>query len=100
MQAGLDRHNEGFTGNRKEGRVKLDGVGFRGLKRGMKRLRVGIVGAGANTLSRHVPGLKAIEGVEVAVLCNRTLESSQRAAAAAGVARVAADWREIAGDQS
>ena len=30
-----------------------------------KVLRVGIIGAGANTRSRHIPGFQAIDGVEV-----------------------------------
>ena len=28
-------------------------------------LRIGIVGAGANTRSRHIPGFQEIDGVEV-----------------------------------
>ena len=34
-------------------------------------IRVGIVGAGANTRSKHIPGLQAIKGVEVVSVCNR-----------------------------
>ncbi len=41
-------------------------------------IRVGILGAGANTRSRHIPGLQAIEGVEIVAVCNRSLASSQR----------------------
>ena len=35
-------------------------------------IRVGVIGAGANTTSRHIPGLQAIEGVEVVSVCNRS----------------------------
>ncbi len=33
-----------------------------------KRIRVGLIGAGANTRSRHIPGLLAIEGVKIAAV--------------------------------
>lgn len=46
----------------------------------MKSIRIGIVGLGANTRLRHVPGLRACEGVEIAGVCNRSPESTQRAA--------------------
>ena len=44
------------------------------------RLRIGIIGAGANTRAKHIPEFKKISGVEVTVVCNRTMESSQRVA--------------------
>ena len=31
-------------------------------------IRVGIVGAGANTTSRHIPGLQSIDGVEITLV--------------------------------
>ena len=43
-------------------------------------IRVGIIGAGANTRDRHIPGLQAIEGVELVAVCNRSQESGERAA--------------------
>ena len=58
-------------------------------------LRVGIVGAGTNTRARHVPGLRAIEGVEIVSVCNRTRASSERAAAGLGIPRVYDDWRRL-----
>lgn len=60
-----------------------------------RRLRIGVVGAGANTRSRHIPGLLAQPGVEISCIANRSLESSQRAAAGLGIAHAAADWREL-----
>jgi HAD superfamily hydrolase (TIGR01509 family) len=59
------------------------------------RLRVGVVGAGANTYARHIPGLQAIPGVEVVAVANRSAESGSKAAARFGIPRVAADWQEI-----
>ena len=40
-------------------------------------IRVGFVGAGANTELRHLPGLQAIEGVELVSVANRSVESGQ-----------------------
>ena len=37
----------------------------------IERTRVGIVGAGANTRLRHIPGLKAIPGVEIVSVASR-----------------------------
>ncbi|MDA0349788.1 MAG: Gfo/Idh/MocA family oxidoreductase [Verrucomicrobia bacterium] len=61
-------------------------------------LRIGIIGAGGNTRSRHIPGFQAIDGVDVVSVCNRSLESSQKVADKFGIAKVAADWREVIED--
>ncbi|MCK9495939.1 MAG: Gfo/Idh/MocA family oxidoreductase [Dehalococcoidia bacterium] len=58
-------------------------------------IRVGVIGAGGNTRSRHIPGLQAIEGVEVVVVCNRSEESGQRVADEFGISRVVTDPREV-----
>ena len=58
-------------------------------------LRIGIVGAGANTRSRHIPGFQQIDGVEVTAVCNRTRASGQKAADEFGIAHVFEDWREL-----
>jgi predicted dehydrogenase len=62
-------------------------------------LRVGIVGAGANTRSRHIPGLRAIDGVEIVGVANRTPASSARAAAELGIPRAYDNWLELVGDE-
>ena len=54
-------------------------------------LRIGFIGAGANTRTRHIPGFQAIEGVELAAVCNRSRESGQRVADEFGIARVVED---------
>ncbi|MDQ7990607.1 MAG: Gfo/Idh/MocA family oxidoreductase [Candidatus Dactylopiibacterium sp.] len=61
-------------------------------------LRIGIVGAGANTRDRHIPGLRAQAGVDIVAVANRTPASSQRAAAELGIARAAPDWRALVAD--
>jgi predicted dehydrogenase len=58
-------------------------------------IRVGVVGAGANTRERHIPGLRAQPEVEVVSVANRSLASSRRAAHALGIAHAASDWREL-----
>jgi len=54
-------------------------------------LRIGLIGAGANTRSRHIPGFRAIDGVELVAVCNRSRESGQRVADEFGIARVETD---------
>lgn len=60
-----------------------------------KTLRIGVVGAGANTRLRHLPGFKAISGVELAVVSNRSRASGEKVAAEFGIGRVADTWREV-----
>ncbi len=58
-------------------------------------LRVGIVGAGANTREKHLPGLQRIAGVELIAVCNRSEASSRAVADAFRIARIARRWQEI-----
>lgn len=58
-------------------------------------LRVGIIGAGANTRSRHIPGLRAIPGVEVVAVCNRSLPSAQKVCKDMNIPRACANPQEI-----
>lgn len=51
-------------------------------------LRIGLIGAGGNTVSRHIPGFRKVPGVEIAAVVNRTRESSQRVANEMGIPRV------------
>lgn len=58
-------------------------------------LRIGIVGAGANTRLRHIPGFQKIKGVEVVAVCNRSRESGQKVAADFEIPKVFTDWKEL-----
>ncbi len=58
-------------------------------------LRIGIVGAGANTKLRHIPGFQQIDNVEVVAVCNRSRESSQRAAEAFGIGKIFDAWEQL-----
>ena len=61
-------------------------------------VRVGIIGAGGNTRLMHIPGFRAIAGVSIEAVCNRTPESSQRAAQELGIPRVHARWEDLVRD--
>ena len=61
-------------------------------------IQVGIIGAGGNTTSRHIPGLQAIEGVEIVGVCNRSQESSQRVADQFGIPKTYDGWQAAIAD--
>ena len=51
-------------------------------------LRIGFIGAGANTRTQHIPGFLKCSGVEFTGVANRSRESSQRIADDFGIAAV------------
>lgn len=59
------------------------------------RLRIGIIGAGANTRAKHIPEFKKIAGVEVTVVCNRTIESGKKVAKEFGLPFVTTSAKDI-----
>ena len=61
-------------------------------------VKVGIIGAGGNTRSKHIPGLQAIEDVELIGVCNRSQESSQRVADAFGIPKTYDNWQDAIAD--
>ena len=64
------------------------------------KLRIGFIGAGANTRAMHIPGFLKQEDVELAVVANRTRESAERVAKKDGILSVADDWRAVVEDPS
>ncbi|NOY77157.1 MAG: Gfo/Idh/MocA family oxidoreductase [Calditrichaeota bacterium] len=60
-----------------------------------QKIRIGIVGAGGNTKAQHIPRLRAIEGVEIVSVCNRSRESSERVAQEFGIPTVYENWLEL-----
>jgi predicted dehydrogenase len=58
-------------------------------------VRVGIVGLGGICRNRHIPGLRAISGVEIVAVANRTPESGARVAAEFNIPRVCDSWEEL-----
>ena len=61
-------------------------------------IRVGIVGAGDNTRRRHIPGLRAIPGVQLAGVVNRTPESTAKVAADFAIPKQFPNWRRLVAD--
>jgi predicted dehydrogenase len=61
-------------------------------------LRIGLVGAGANTRSRHIPGFRAIPGVEIVAVCNRRPTSTAAAAREFGIPRTFDNWQDLVAD--
>jgi len=58
-------------------------------------LRVGIVGAGANTRSQHIPRLRLLHGIVIAAVANRRRESSEAVAHEFGIPAVYDRWEEL-----
>jgi predicted dehydrogenase len=63
-----------------------------------RALGIGLVGAGTIARDRHVPGFRAIPGVELVAVASRTPESGRRAAQELGFARAHARWRDLVRD--
>src|SRR5262249_35120749 len=61
-------------------------------------LRVGLIGAGANTKLRHIPGLRALPDVEIVAVCNRRPQSTAAAAREHGISRTHERWEHLAAD--
>lgn len=64
----------------------------------MSTIRVGIIGLGANTRLRHVPGLLACDDVEITGVCNRRPESTKAAAQEYGIAKTFDRWEDLIAD--
>jgi len=58
-------------------------------------VRVGIVGAGGNTQSRHLPELQKIHGVEIVSVANRSRESAERVAQQFGIPTIYDRWEDL-----
>jgi predicted dehydrogenase len=63
-----------------------------------KHIRIGLIGAGANTRLRHIPGLRALPDVEIVAVCNRRSESTQAIAREHQIPRVFGHWEQLVAD--
>ena len=61
----------------------------------METIRVGVVGAGTNTVTMHIPKLQEIDGVEIVSVCNRSRASSERVASRFGIPNVYEAWSDL-----
>src|SRR5712692_7645066 len=59
------------------------------------KLRIGIIGAGGIVRSRHLPALRAVEGVELVAVCNRSRESGEAVAREWAIPVVMTDWQAL-----
>jgi predicted dehydrogenase len=58
-------------------------------------LRLGIVGAGQITRTRHIPGFRALPDVKIVAVCNRRRESSAKVAREFEIPRIFHDWEHL-----
>jgi predicted dehydrogenase len=61
-------------------------------------LRLGLIGAGRNTRTRHLPGFQKIRDIEVAAVCNRRPASASAVAHEWNIPRVYEHWQDVVGD--
>lgn len=61
-------------------------------------IRIGIVGAGKIVRAEHIPRFRAIDGIELVAVANRTADSSRRAATELGIGRSFDDWHDLVAD--
>jgi len=61
-------------------------------------LRIGIIGAGQNTIKQHIPRLQAIDGVTIHSVCNRSVESGQAVADQFSIPHVRDSWGQVIDD--
>ena len=63
-------------------------------------IRIGLIGAGGNVRSRHIPGFQQVEGLEIAAVANRSLESGKRVADQFNISQIYNGWQELLEDDS
>jgi predicted dehydrogenase len=63
-----------------------------------RTLRVGLIGAGANTRLRHLPGLQALPDVEIAAVCNRRPASTVAVAREFNIPHTYERWEDLIAD--
>jgi predicted dehydrogenase len=63
-----------------------------------RTLRVGLIGAGANTRLRHIPGLQALPNVEIVAVCNRRPASTVAAAREFNIPHTYERWEDLIAD--
>jgi predicted dehydrogenase len=62
---------------------------------GSSRLRIGLIGAGANMRARHLPGFRAIPDVEIVAVCNRRPSSTEACAREFGIPLTFDRWQDV-----
>jgi predicted dehydrogenase len=61
-------------------------------------VRIGIVGAGSITRTRHMPGFRELQGVQITAVCNRHRDSAVRFAREFDIPTIYSNWEELIHD--
>lgn len=61
-------------------------------------IRIGVVGAGANTRLHHIPKLQALPDVKISAVCNRRRDSAAAVAAEFNIPKVYDHWLQVVQD--
>ena len=61
-------------------------------------IRIGLIGAGGNVRSRHIPGFREQAGVDIVSVANRTRASGQAIADEFNIPKVCDGWEEVLAD--
>ena len=59
------------------------------------KIRIGFIGAGGYSRSRHIPGFQKLPDVEVVAVANRSVASSQKICDEFGIPDALDDWRRL-----
>ncbi len=62
------------------------------------KVRIGMVGAGGNFVSRHIPGFNQVKEAELVGVSNRTRQSSEKIAKEFGIPNVYDSWIDLVQD--
>lgn len=62
------------------------------------KIRIGVIGAGANTRAMHISKLQAIKDVEILSVCNRSRASGETVAKEFGIKEVCDSWEQVLDD--
>ena len=60
-----------------------------------KPVRIGFIGAGGICRQRHLPGLNALDNIELVAVCNRSQASGQKIADEFRFSEVMTDWKQL-----
>src|SRR5262245_9283477 len=83
---------------RRAGNRLVDIVNRKGCFMSERKIRVGLIGAGANTRAFHIPGLAKQDDVEIVAVANRTRASSQRVAQEFAIPNIHDHWQSLLDD--
>ena len=66
---------------------------------GLETIRIGLIGAGGNTKSRHIPGFNKMDGIQLLAVANRSIGSSQLIVDEFNVLETAENWKAVIEDE-